>query len=143
MEKKIIRLTEQDLHKIVKESVNKILKEDNYSYNGEEYASNLRSQYDNYMTQDEKRNNYKKNIRLFKRAFITVIKEYGIVRDLKRRMPEAKNIFSIESFLNYVEYFEKDTLYTQIWNQFGGEYEEVADQYLQSNVIKLKKKLGM
>ena len=143
MNKKLIRLTESDLHNIVKESVAKILKEDNYSYNGEEYASNLRSQYDNYMTQNEKRNNYKKNISLFKRAFINVLKEYSIVKDLKRMAPEAKNIFSIESFLNYAEDFEKDTIYSPIWNKFGGEYEEVADQYLQNNVIKLKHKLGI
>jgi magnesium-transporting ATPase (P-type) len=139
----IIKLTETDLHEIVKESVAKILKEDYYSYNGEEYAKNLRSQYDNYMTQNEKQSNYKKNIRLFKKAFLRLLKEYTIISVLKRKIPRAKNIFSIKSFLKYVNDFEKDSMYNPIWDKFGGEYGEVADQYLQSNIIKLRQKLGI
>lgn len=37
MNKKLIRLTENDLHRIVKESVNKILKEYSYDYMNKEY----------------------------------------------------------------------------------------------------------
>ncbi len=33
--KKLIKLTEQDLHRIVKESVNRVLKEANVNYNGQ------------------------------------------------------------------------------------------------------------
>lgn len=42
--KKLIRLTESDLHKIVKESVYRILKEDGYSYNGMHIQNDLRNQ---------------------------------------------------------------------------------------------------
>ena len=41
MNKKLIRLTESDLHRIVRESVNKILKEDGYLYNGIEYQNHV------------------------------------------------------------------------------------------------------
>ena len=39
--KKIVRLTESDLHGIIKECVNKILKEDDGSYNGIYIPGNL------------------------------------------------------------------------------------------------------
>ena len=44
MNKVLIRLTESDLHKIIKESVCKILKEDGYSYNGMQIQNDLRNQ---------------------------------------------------------------------------------------------------
>ena len=44
MNKKLIKLTESDLHKIVKESVYRILKEDGYSYNGMHIQNDLRNQ---------------------------------------------------------------------------------------------------
>jgi two-component SAPR family response regulator len=37
MNKKLIRLTESDLHNIVKESVNRVLKESSYDYMNKEY----------------------------------------------------------------------------------------------------------
>ena len=44
MNKKLIRLTEQDLHRIVKESVNKVLKEEsNISYEYEQLYDNIQS----------------------------------------------------------------------------------------------------
>lgn len=58
MNKKLIRLTEADLHKIVKESINRILKEDGYSYNGMQIQNDLRKQvettWDNFQTEREK-----------------------------------------------------------------------------------------
>lgn len=58
MNKKLIRLTESDLHKIVKESINRILKEDGYSYNGIQIQNDLRNQvettWDNFQTEREK-----------------------------------------------------------------------------------------
>jgi hypothetical protein len=44
MNKKLIRLTESDLHKIVMETVDKLLKEDGYSYNGMQIQNDLRNQ---------------------------------------------------------------------------------------------------
>jgi hypothetical protein len=43
MNKKLIRLTESDLHRIVKESVNRILREASYNINSPEY----KQMYDN------------------------------------------------------------------------------------------------
>ena len=41
MNKKLIRLTESDLHRIVKESVNRILREAEYDVNSDEWKSNF------------------------------------------------------------------------------------------------------
>lgn len=43
------------------------------------------------------------------------------------------------SFLNFIKKEEGQTLYDKIWEKYGGEYEEIADQYLQYWVLKLRK----
>ena len=139
MNKKLIRLTESDLHNIVKESVNRVLNEtDAYSYNGIEYRNNILKKYND---QIERENNYKENLIRFKEAYKLVSSEYSIIKTLKRRpsiMYDAQSAFSIKRFLSYVKKMEGDTLYDKIWEKFGGEYEEVADQYLQQCVIRLQ-----
>lgn len=119
------------------------LNEDSYSYNGLDQQAQYRKMGEDLMAQQNKEKYYKKNIMLFKRAYNKIYKEYSIIGQLKRKNPNAKEIFSGESFMNYVKEVEGNTLYNPIWEKYGGEYEEVADQFLQANVIKLRKEMGI
>lgn len=127
MSKRTIRLTESDLHNIIKESVNTILKEDSYLYNGEEYRKKLMQPYKDKI---EKERIYKENIKYFEQAFKNISKEYNIIKKLKRNNYEALRYFSTPTFILYVKEYEGDSLYEKIWERYGGEYEEVADQYI-------------
>lgn len=52
--KKIIRLTESDLHKIIKESVNKILKETRLDYDEDNFSGKYtKTKTDDYINQDD------------------------------------------------------------------------------------------
>ena len=137
------RLTEEKLRNIVYETVkNFLLKdrlyEDSYSYNGVDYQRQLAGQ---YQQEIDKENNYKENIKRFIKAFKTVSHDYTIIDTLKRRKSTsetARSVFTIERFIQYVKETEGEILYDKIWEKYGGEYEEVADQYLQYWVIKLR-----
>ena len=137
------RLTEEKLRNIVYETVkNFLLKdrlyEDRYSYNGVDYQRKLAGQ---YQQEIDKENNYKENIKRFINAFKTVSHDYTIIDTLKRRKSTSKtarSVFTIERFIQYVKETEGEILYDKIWEKYGGEYEEVADQYLQHWVIKLR-----
>ena len=137
------RLTEEKLRNIVYETVkNFLLKdrlyEDRYSYNGVDYQKQLAEQ---YQQEIDKENNYKENIKRFINAFKTVSHDYTIIDTLKRRKSTSKtarSVFTIERFIQYVKETEGEILYDKIWEKYGGEYEEVADQYLQYWVIKLR-----
>ena len=90
----------------------------------------------------DKENNYKENITRFKNAFKTVLRDYSIVIDLKKSKKTsetARRVFTMTSFLNFIKKEEGQTLYDKIWEKYGGEYEEMADQYLQYWVLKLRK----
>ena len=63
--------------------------------------------------------------------------------EARRKTEKAKEIFNGPAFMKFVEEVEGDTLYNPIWEKYGGEYEELADQYLQVNVIKLRRELGI
>ena len=137
------RLTEEKLRNIVYETVkNFLLKdrlyEDRYWYNGVDYQRQLAGQ---YQQEIDKENNYKENIKRFINAFKTVSHDYTIIDTLKRRKSTSKtarSVFTIERFIQYVKETEGEILYDKIWEKYGGEYEEVADQYLQYWVIKLR-----
>lgn len=136
-----IRLTESDLHRIIKESVKKVLNEaDGYSYNGEDERNALRSRFSNEIEREE---NYKENIKRFKEAYRFVSSEYTVIKSLKRKPSvkyDAQLAFSEQSFLKYVKRTEGDTLFDKIWEKFGGEYGEVADQYIQDCIFKFQNK---
>ena len=124
-EGRIYRMTGNDLHNLIKESVMKILEGD-YQYNPMDLdADNIRAQYAGQIERDE---NYKENLKRFKIAFIKIGREY----------PGRK---PFKDFLKYVKEVEVDSLYEKIWEKYGGEYEELADQYLQ-NTLFTKKKRG-
>ena len=137
------RLTEEKLRNIIYETVkNFLLKdrlyEDRYSYNGVDYQRQLAGQ---YQQEIDKKNNYKENIKRFINAFKTVSHDYTIIDTLKRRKSTSKtaiSVFTIGRFIQYVKETEGEILYDKIWEKYGGEYEEVADQYLQYWVIKLR-----
>lgn len=141
--KRAIRLTEEKLRDIVSETVNNFLRkdrlyEDRYSYNGVEYQRQLARQ---YQQEIDKENNYKENIKRFINAFRTVSRDYTIIDTLKRRKSTsetARSVFTTKRFMQYVKETEGETLYDKIWEKYGGEYEEIADQYLQYWVIKLR-----
>ena len=124
--KQTINIKASDLHDIIKESVRRVVNEgDNYSYNGKEYMQNLASEYDKKL---EPGNNYKENIKRFAQAYKTVSSEYHI-----GRKP------SLKQFISFVKETENDALYDKIWEKYGGEYEELADMFLQNFVLKGKK----
>ena len=137
------RLTEEKLRNIVYETVkNFLLKdrlyEDRYSYDGVDYQRQSAGQ---YQQEIDKENNYKENIKRVINAFKTVSHDYTIIDTLKRRKSTSKtarSVFTIERFIQYVKETEGEILYDKIWEKYGGEYEEVADQYLQYWVIKLR-----
>lgn len=45
--------------------------------------------------------------------------------------------------MNFVKETEGDTLYNPIWEKYGGEYLEMANTYLERNVVKLRQELGI
>ena len=114
-EGRITRMTGDDLHNLIKESVMKILEGD-YQYNSMDLdGDSVRAQYTGQIEREE---NKKKNMQLFVNAFKKIRNEYG-----------AR--VAINGFLKFVEEVEGETLYDKIWEKYGGEYEELADQYLQ------------
>ena len=99
------------------------------------------SQQDNISKKLIKKTIIKKNIKRFINAFKTVSHDYTIIDTLKRRKSTSKtaiSVFTIGRFIQYVKETEGEILYDKIWEKYGGEYEEVADQYLQYWVIKLR-----
>jgi len=60
MNNKVIRLTETDLHNIVKETVNKILNESRYDDDYDEEANNLKLQRKIKMLRKQRKNNNNK-----------------------------------------------------------------------------------
>ena len=118
-EGRITRMTGSELHNLIKESVKKLLEND-YNYNPMDLdADSVRSRYAGQIERDE---NYKENLKRFKVAFMTVGREY----------PGRK---PFKDFLKYVKEVEGDSLYEKIWEHYGGEYEELADQYLQNLML--------
>lgn len=118
-EGRITRMTGDDFHNLIKESVMKILEGD-YQYNPMNLdGDSVRAQ---YAGQIEREENKKKNMQLFVNAFKKIRNEYG-----------AR--VAINGFLKFVEEVEGETLYDKIWEKYGGEYEELADQYLQKMTI--------
>jgi hypothetical protein len=95
------------------------------------------------MAQQQREKNYKKNMVLFKKAFNKVYKEFSIIGTIKRKSPESKEVFNGPAFIKFVEHTEGDSLYTPIWEKYGGEYLEMANIYLESYIIKFRRKLGM
>lgn len=124
-EGRIYRMTGNELHGLIKESVTRILESD-YQYNPMDLdADSIRAQYAGQIEGEENR---KRNIQLFINAFKKIRNEYG-----------AR--VAIKGFLEYVNEVEGDSLSEKIWEKYGGEYEELADQYLQ-NILFTKKKRG-
>lgn len=118
-EGRVTRMTGDDLHNLIKESVMKILEGD-YQYNPMDLdGDSVRAQYTGQIEREE---NKKKNMQLFVNAFKKIRNEYG-----------AR--VAINGFLKFVEEVEGETLYDKIWEKYGGEYEELADQYLQKMTI--------
>jgi hypothetical protein len=66
---------------------------------------------------------------LFKKAFNQVYKEFSIIGTIKRKSPESKEVFNGPAFIKFVEHTEGDSLYTPIWEKYGGEYLEMANAY--------------
>ena len=124
-EGRIYRMTGNELHSLIKESVTRILESD-YQYNPMDLdTDSIRAQYAGQIEGEENR---KRNIQLFVNAFKKIRNEYG-----------AR--VAINGFLKYVNEVEGDSLSEKIWEKYGGEYEELADQYLQ-NILFTKKKRG-
>lgn len=118
-EGRVTRMNGDDLHNLIKESIMKILEGD-YQYNPMDLdGDSVRAQ---YAGQIEREENKKKNMQLFVNAFKKIRNEYG-----------AR--VAINGFLKFVEEVEGETLYDKIWEKYGGEYEELADQYLQKMII--------
>lgn len=123
-ENRIYRMTGNELKGFIKESITRVL-ESGYQYNQMDLdANSIRQQYAGQIERDE---NKKKNMQLFVNAFKKIRNEYGIK-------------VAGSGFLKYVEKVEGDTLYDKIWEKYGGEYEELADQYLQHIAITRNKK---
>lgn len=117
------RMTGDEFRSLVKESVMKILESD-YQYNPMDLnGDSVRAQYAGQIERDE---NKKKNYQLFMDAFKKLRYEYGVR-------------IGMSGFMKYVEEVEGDSLYEKIWEHYGGEYEELADQYLQNVVMSGKK----
>lgn len=117
------RMTGDEFRSLVKESVMKILESD-YQYNPMDLnGDSVRAQYAGQIERDE---NKKKNYQLFMDAFKKLRYEYGVR-------------IGMSGFMKYVEEVEGESLYEKIWEHYGGEYEELADQYLQNVVMSNKK----
>jgi len=117
------RMTGDEFRSLVKESVMKILESD-YQYNPMDLnGDSVRAQYAGQIERDE---NKKKNYQLFMDAFKKLRYEYGVR-------------IGMSGFMKYVEKVEGNSLYEKIWEHYGGEYEELADQYLQNVVMSGKK----
>lgn len=127
----------------VKNVLKQYLKEDGYSYNGLDTQAEYNKMGADLLNQENRQKYYKKNIILFKKAYNKIYKEYTIIRQIKRKAPETKSLFDGQLFLKYVHEVEGDTLYEPIWKKYGGEYKELADQYLQEQVIRLRKELDI
>ena len=136
--KQTIRLRESELRKMIAETVKRVLNEDSYSYNGLEQNKKNQEMARQLYMQQEGEKNFKKNMKLFLRAYKKLRREYSIVSQMIRKSPEARNYFSFQNFETFVKNTEKNTLQTPIWEEYGGEYEEVADQFLQHGIIKFK-----
>ena len=121
----------------------KNINEDGYSYNGLDQQAQYRKMGEELMAQQQREKNYKKNMVLFKKAFNQVYKEFSIIGTIKRKSPESKEVFNGPAFIKFVEHTEGDSLYTPIWEKYGGEYLEMANAYLESYIIKFRRKLGM
>jgi len=121
----------------------KNINEDGYSYNGLDQQAQYRKMGEELMAQQQRKKNYKKNMALFKKAFNKVYKEFSIIGTIKRKSPESKEVFDGNAFIKYVEHNEGDSLYTPIWEKYGGEYLEMANTYLENYIIKFRRKLGM
>ena len=121
----------------------KNINEDGYSYNGLDQQARYRKMGEELMAQQQREKNYKKNMSLFKKAFNQVYKEFSIIGTIKRKSPESKEVFNGPTFIKFVEHTEGDSLYTPIWEKYGGEYLEMANAYLENYVIKFRRKLGM
>ena len=125
----------------------KNINEDGYSYNGLDQQTQYRKMGEELMAQQQREKqrekNYKKNMALFKKAFNQVYKEFSIIGTIKRKSPESKEVFNGPAFIKFVEHTEGDTLYTPIWEKYGGEYLEMANVYLESYIVKFRRKLGM
>ena len=121
----------------------KSINEDSYSYNGLDRQAYYDKMGADLYAEQQKPKIYKKNITLFKKAYNQLYKEFSIIGTIKRKSPEAKEVFNGEAFLKFVEHTEGDTLYTPIWEKYGGEYLEMANTYLESYIIKFRRKLGM
>lgn len=133
----------ESIDETVKNVLKQYLKEDGYSYNGLDAQAEYGKMGADLLNQENRQKYYKKNIILFKKAYNKIYKEYTIIRQIKRKAPEAKPLFDGQLFLKYVQEAEGDTLYEPIWKKYGGEYEELADQYLQAQVIRLRKELDI
>ena len=139
-------ITESELKQAISEVLmewKKSINEDGYSYNGIEQQAQYRKMGEDLMAQQDKEKNYKKNVVLFKRAFNKVYKEFTIIGTLKKKSEEAKRIFNFLPFFEFVKETEGDTLYNPIWEKYGGEYLEMANTYLESNIVKLRRELGV
>ena len=122
-EGRVYRMTGDEFRSLVKESVTKILESD-YQYNPMDLnGDSVRAQYAGQIERDE---NKKKNYQLFMDAFKKLRYEYGVR-------------IGMSGFMKYVEEVEGESLYEKIWEHYGGEYEELADQYLQNVVMPNKK----
>lgn len=127
--KKVVKLSEGQLNRIIKESVKSVLNEMNYD--GVKHQEELMSHYGALAEQDE---NYKQNLKLYKQAFQKVSKDYPIIRTLKSRKstPHSEALkFSWYSFEKWIKSEMGDALYEKIWEDSYGDYEEAADQYIQ------------
>jgi len=121
----------------------KSINEDGYSYNGLDQQAQYRKMGEELMAQQQREKNYKKNMVLFKKAFNQVYKEFSIIGTIKRKSPESKEVFNGPAFIKFVEHTEGNSLYTPIWEKYGGEYLEMANAYLENYIIKFRRKLGM
>ena len=135
-ENKEVKLSELELKEMVKNSIVNILEA--YSYNGIDYRQSLIDQYANMETPKSREKNYKENIKRFRRALRKIAPEYGF---------EFRNSYAFsvcfKYFLKLIEETEGDDLYTEIWTKYGGEYEELADQFLQKIYLKKKQHDGI
>lgn len=139
-------IAESELRQAISEVLSewkKSINEDGYSYNGIEQQAQYRKMGEDLISQQNRDKNYKKNVVLFRRAFNKVYKEFTIIGTLKRKSEEAKRIFNFLPFFEFVKETEGDTLYSPIWEKYGGEYLEMANTYLESNIIKLRRKMSI
>ena len=155
MNKKLIRLTESDLHNIVKESVYRILKEDGYSYNGIDYQQGLRDKINNQTptTQVGDENIYNQNKFMLRKVFIRLLKEYDLINRLEGKVrvnverysyvgkiiEKIHEIFSFVAFFSYVKEIANDKLYQPMDEK---ECESIVDEYIDDRSRKIEGKIG-